>query len=146
MNLVGLNFVEANCYGANFVLANCVGTNFFRTNLTYTNCVGTNFANFNFIRAVFGEANFSGANLNGAILKPGLKINGDCRIKTIDDYNFEIIVLKTQTQIIIKIGCHVFLLEEWEKMTDADISSMDKNVLEEWQIYKHRLFEIAKRF
>jgi len=44
----------------------------------------------------------------------------------------------------IKIGCKLYLTEEWENFTDKEIESMDKYALEFWNKNKAAILAVAK--
>ena len=88
----------------------------------------------NLSRADLSGANLSGANLSGANLY-GANLSGAniSRANLYDDIKINLIPIQISTPIYnviifdshLKIGCKFYLISEWEKFNDEEISSLE---------------------
>ena len=120
----------------NEVLLTIEGDSLQDANLQDANLKGANLQDADLRWASLQDANLKGANLKGANLK-GVNLPTD--VIRIDGMRWDVTILYGY----MRIGCQHHHVDDWDKLTDDEISKMDSRALEFWQANKGKLITIA---
>jgi uncharacterized protein YjbI with pentapeptide repeats len=150
-NLKTANLANVDFTGANLSNVNLINANLRNANLTGANLVSANLSNSSLFGANLTEANLDDINLTGANLTKADLTNADLtnilcgngeEIKTIQLGNHKLVFTDTQ----LAIGCKQYSYVEWFNFDKREISRMDYDAWEYWQINKSIIFQLAEHF
>ena len=133
-NLEGANLKYADLIGANLRYADLIGADLIGADLRDADLRGADLSYANLRGTDLSDASLSGTNL-------GYAIGNNKEIKTLQLGKYLTTIL---VGIKIHIGCQNHTVEQWEKFTDKEISTMDNGALEWWKEWKEVILKVAK--
>ena len=142
-NLRGAILSDADLRGANLSDANLSDANLIYADLSYANLSDANLIYADLSYANLSYANLRGADLRGANLSyANLKycIGNMKQVKTLQCDTWLVIYTSTH----LNIGCQTHTIDKWFDFSNGEISSMDKEALTWWKVWKPILKNIIE--